>query len=95
GSYGIQVARLAGVPLPVIERAKEILLELDAADISKYGKARRVKKQIDGQIDLFAAATKASLNNDVLEDIKKIDISRLTPIDAMNILYELQRKMNK
>jgi DNA mismatch repair protein MutS len=95
GSYGIQVARLAGVPLPVIDRAKEILLELDDADINKNGKARRVKKQIDGQIDLFAAATKASLNNDVLEDIKKIDISRLTPIDAMNILYELQRKMNK
>jgi len=94
GSYGIQVARLAGVPLPVIDRAKEILSELDAADISKNGKARRVRKQIDGQIDLFAAATKASMNNDVLDDIKKIDISRLTPIDAMNILYELQRKMS-
>jgi len=95
GSYGIQVARLAGVPIPVIDRAKEILLELDDADISKNGKARRVKKQVEGQMDLFAAATKASQNNEVLDDIKKIDISRLTPIDAMNILYELQRKMNK
>lgn len=93
GSYGIQVARLAGVPLPVIDRAKEILNELDDADISKNGKARRVKKQVEGQLDLFEAAAKASVNNDVLEDIKKIDISRLTPIDAMNILYELQRKM--
>lgn len=93
GSYGIQVARLAGVPIPVIVRAKEILAELDDADISKNGKARRVKKQVEGQMDLFAAATKASENNEVLEDIKKIDISRLTPIDAMNILYELQRKM--
>lgn len=94
GSYGIQVAKLAGVPIPVIERAKEILSELDAADINKNGKARRVKKQVDGQMDLFAAATKASKNSEVLEDIRKIDISRLTPIDAMNILYELQRKLN-
>lgn len=93
GSYGIQVARLAGVPLPVIERAKEILKELDDADINKTGKARRVKKQVEGQLDLFAAAAKASVDNEILEDIKKIDISRLTPIDAMNILYELQRKM--
>ena len=94
GSYGIQVARLAGVPQPVIDRAKEILNELDAADINKNGKARRVKKQVEGQLDFFEAAAKASAHNEVLEDIKKIDISRLTPIDAMNILYELQRKMN-
>ena len=94
GSYGIQVARLAGVPLPVIDRAKEILKELDDADISKNGKARRAKKQVDGQLDLFAAAAKASAHNEILEEIKKIDISRLTPIDAMNVLYELQRKMN-
>ena len=93
GSYGIQVARLAGVPVPVIDRAKEILKELDDADINKNGRSRRVKKQVEGQLDLFEAAAKASVNNEILEDIKKIDISRLTPIDAMNILYELQRKM--
>ncbi|OPX43711.1 DNA mismatch repair protein MutS [Ruminiclostridium hungatei] len=94
GSYGIQVARLAGVPLPVIDRAKEILQELDAADISKNGKARRIKKQVEGQLDLFEAAAKASAHNEILEQVKKLDISRLTPIDAMNFLYELQRKMN-
>jgi DNA mismatch repair protein MutS len=93
GSYGIQVARLAGVPLDVIDRAKEILLELDAADVNKNGKPQKTKKQLEGQMDLFAAAAKASQNNEVLEDIKKIDLSRLTPIDAMNILYDLQRKM--
>ena len=94
GSYGIQVARLAGVPLPVIDRAKEILLDLDDADISKNGKSHKVKKQKEGQMDLFAAAAEAAQNNEVLEEIRKIDLSRLTPIDAMNILYELQRKMN-
>lgn len=93
GSYGIQVARLAGVPIPVIDRAKEILAELDDADISKNGKLRRVKKQMEGQMDLFAEAAKASQNSEVIEDIRKIDISRLTPIDAMNMLYELQRKL--
>lgn len=94
GSYGIQVARLAGVPLPVIDRAKEILSELDDADLNKSGKSHKTKKQLDGQMDLFAAAAKASQNNEILEDIKKIDLSRLTPIDAMNILYDLQRKLN-
>ncbi len=93
GSYGIQVAKLAGVPLAVIDRAKEILLDLDDADINKNGKAHRVKKQLEGQMDIFTAATKASQNIDVIEDIKKVDLSRLTPIDAMNILYELQRKL--
>ncbi len=94
GSYGIQVARLAGVPQPVIERAKEILANLDDADINKNGKTRRTKKQVEGQLDLFAQAAKASADAEILEEIRKIDISRLTPIDAMNILYELQRKMN-
>ncbi|PYG87545.1 DNA mismatch repair protein MutS [Ruminiclostridium sufflavum DSM 19573] len=94
GSYGIQVARLAGVPLSVIDRAKEILFELDDADVTKKSKLTKVKKQLEGQMDLFAAAAKASQNNEVLEDIMKIDLSRLTPIDAMNILYDLQRKMN-
>ncbi len=93
GSYGIQVARLAGVPIPVIDRAKEILMELDDADISKNGKARKVKKQMDGQMDLFAAAAKASLDNEIVDEIRRIDISRVTPIDAMNILYDLQRKL--
>ncbi len=94
GSYGIQVARLAGVPQPVIDRAKEILANLDDADINRNGKARKIKKQVDGQLDLFAQAAKASADADIIDEIRKIDISRLTPIDAMNILYELQRKMN-
>ncbi|EGD48785.1 DNA mismatch repair protein MutS [Ruminiclostridium papyrosolvens DSM 2782] len=94
GSYGIQVAKLAGVPQGVIDRAKEILANLDDADINRNGKVRKIKKQVDGQLDLFAQAAKASADAEILEEIRKIDISRLTPIDAMNILYELQRKMN-
>ncbi len=94
GSYGIQVAKLAGVPQGVIDRAKEILANLDDADINRNGKVRKTKKQVDGQLDLFAQAAKASADAEILEEIRKIDISRLTPIDAMNILYELQRKMN-
>jgi DNA mismatch repair protein MutS len=94
GSYGIQVAKLAGVPLPVIERAKEILLDLDDADISRNGKSHKTKKQKEGQMDLFTVAAEAAKNDDVIEKIRKIELSRLTPIDAMNILYELQRKIN-
>lgn len=91
-SYGIQVARLAGVPLPVISRAKEILAELADSDISKKDR-KRVKRQMDGQLDLFAAAQAEAQTAAIAEEIKKIDISRLTPIEAMNLLYELQKKL--
>jgi DNA mismatch repair protein MutS len=92
-SYGIQVARLAGVPQAVISRAKEILAELDDSDISKKDR-KRVKRQMDGQLDLFAAAQAEAQTSAIAEEIKKIDISRLTPIEAMNLLYELQKKLN-
>lgn len=91
-SYGIQVARLAGVPKPVIERAKEILAELEDSDISKRDLKKKTKKQVDGQMDLFAAAQAQSIAQYIVDDIRRIDISRVTPIDAMNILYELQKK---
>jgi DNA mismatch repair protein MutS len=95
-SYGIQVARLAGVPQPVIDRAKEILRELEDADISKKEfRARRGKKPLEGQIDLFTAIQRMDGNDEVLNELKTMDIARLTPLDAMNILYTLQQKLKK
>lgn len=102
-SYGIQVAKLAGVPDSVIIRAKEILNELVDADISQ--KARELaengstktnhtsKKRLDevdtNQMTLFDTAN----DEDILKEIKELDIGNLTPIEALNTLYNLQSKI--
>lgn len=100
-SYGIQVAKLAGVPEPVIERAKEIAEELSYADITTRVKdiasggrdAKRKTKKYDevdlAQMSLFDTVK----DDDVLEEIKNLDVSHLTPIDALNTLYQLQNKL--
>ncbi|MCR4434357.1 MAG: DNA mismatch repair protein MutS [Clostridiales bacterium] len=95
-SYGIQVARLAGLPGPVIDRAKEILHELNDADISKKEiKARRGKKPIEGQLELFSYINVSKTENEILEELKNIDISAVTPLEALNIIYRLQQKAKK
>ena len=93
-SYGIQVAQLAGVPLLVINRAKEILKELESADISKTNtRTKKDKKPIGGQMDVFSFNTAQRSSNEVLSDLKELDISTLTPLDALNALYNLQKKV--
>ncbi len=103
-SYGIQVAKLAGVPDLVINRAKEIVEELSEEDItgkvseiaSAKEKASRkrpkVKKydEVDlAQMSLFDTVK----DDDVLEELKSIDVGNLTPIDALNTIYRLQNKL--
>ena len=101
-SYGIQVAKLAGVPSLVIERAKQIVEELDKADITNKIKdietgqkvhVSRKKKTYDdvdlAQISLFDTVK----DDDVVNEIKTMDIGNLTPIEALNKLYQLQNKL--
>ncbi len=101
-SYGIQVAKLAGVPESVIQRAKEIVSELGDADIihnlrdiqkvtpSKVKKSKRYDEVDLAQISLFDTVK----DDDVLAELKALDISHLTPIDALNALNKLQNKLN-
>ncbi len=101
-SYGIQVAKLAGVPDSVIERAKELAEELTSADItvkvqeigSESPKAKKSKpKKLDpvdmDQMSLFDTVS----DSDVLKELQEIDVSNLTPIDALNTIYHLQNKL--
>lgn len=93
-SYGVQVAKLAGVPNVVINRAKEILQELENADISKQKKkGKRSERIVEGQIDLFSFNNAQILKDEVLKELKSIDVSTLTPLDALNVLYNLQKKV--
>ena len=97
-SYGIQVAKLAGVPDSVIARAKELVEELSDADItaavkdltSQKKKQKIVYDQVDmAQMSLFDTVQ----DNDIVEEIRGLDMSNITPMEAMNILYNLQNKI--
>lgn len=101
-SYGIQVAKLAGVPDMVIDRAKEIVEQLTDNDITAKvqsiaidTKADKGKKQpkydeVDlAQMSLFDTVT----DEDVLKELMEIEVTTLTPLDALNTLYRLQNKL--
>lgn len=101
-SYGIQVAKLAGIPDAVIERAKEIVIDLSDADISARAKeialASKPAKKNKNFDSESVEATQISLfdtvkDDDVLSEIKQLDVQNMTPIDALNTLFKLQNKL--
>ncbi len=88
-SYGIHVAKLAGLPRSVVNRAREVLEELEADSRRTQAKPstrRRPKEPAPQQIPLFGAKPP------VLEALEKLDINSLTPLEALTKLYELQKK---
>ena len=101
-SYGIQVAKLAGVPDMVIDRAKEIVEQLSDNDIIEKVQSivvdnradkKVIRKRYDEvdleQISLFDTVS----DEDVLKELQEINITTLTPLDALNTLYRLQNKL--
>ncbi len=99
-SYGIQVAKLAGVPDSVIERAKQIADELSANDITAAARnisvetSHRKKKEKLDEVDLAQMSLFDTVkDDDILDELKNVDLGNMTPIDALNKLYELQNKI--
>ena len=95
-SYGIQVARLAGIPQQVIDRAKEILLnlergEFDATGMPKIARTKNAagKPKPSAQLSLFAQP------DPIRSELKKIRVDRLTPLEALNLLDDLKKKAEK
>ncbi|MCK4427739.1 MAG: DNA mismatch repair protein MutS [candidate division Zixibacteria bacterium] len=103
-SYGIQVARLAGVPKQVLERAKEILADLENSELSQqklpeplnhfgsgqakpYPDGRGKPKPVSYQLSIFSPK-----DTQITEELKKLDLEKLTPIEALNKLSELKKK---
>ena len=101
-SYGIQVAKLAGVPDSVITRAKELVEELTDADITEKvqefaeesaKKAKGKPKRYDPlEMDQMILSDTVS-DSDILQELREIDISNMTPLDALNTLNGLQNKL--
>ena len=102
-SYGIQVAKLAGVPDMVIDRAKEIVEQLTdndiieriqniAVDVKGDGHAKKQLKldEVDlAQMSLFDTVT----DEDVLKELMEVEVNSMSPLDALNTLYRLQNKL--
>ncbi len=88
GSYGVEVAKLAGVPKTVVENAKKILKSLEGQAPVNAVKQVSVEPEIEDELQLsFTSGAKESL----VEKLKTIDVNTLTPIEAMQVLYELQK----
>ena len=84
-SYGIEVAKLAGVPSEVVKRAKEILSDIE----SGTSKTVVIKKTEEPVFDIFSSVT-ASKDSEVADKLRATDLNTLTPIEAMNLLFELK-----
>ena len=89
GSYGIEVAKLAGVPSAVVERAKVVLAELESENGRPVMPA--VINNDEPQMQLSFGSSNAE---SIVERLKSLDVNTLTPIEAMGILYELAKQAN-
>lgn len=103
-SYGIQVARLAGVPDKVIRRAKELVQELSDADIASRARevallsanknvSRKRIKRPDEVDQNQLTLSETVQDDDIIQEISQIELGRMTPIDALNLLYQLQARI--
>lgn len=90
-SYGIEVAKLAGVPNEVVKRAREILKDIESGSHIAVGH-NSVKK--DDTDDLFAGFV-TSVNDEVADKLRSVDINTMTPIEAMNLLFELKKMLKE
>lgn len=92
-SYGVHVARLAGIPAPVVARAHEIQARLEVSDINQETISENIlenKKKQNKQTDLFHLA-----QDDLIEEMQNLDVLSVTPMDALNILYRWREKARK
>ena len=82
-SFGIEVSALAGVPKPVVSRAKEILKQIESGGVEMPEKVQKA----DAQIDIFDGVA-----SEIFEELKRMDVTTYTPIEALNKLYELANR---
>jgi DNA mismatch repair protein MutS len=103
-SYGIEVARIAGVPKEVITRAKEILRNLEKGEFDEIGMPRIVRgtregKNANPQLSLFtrkeSAIARENKNEEIVTELKTLDIHSMSPLEALNKLNELKNKISE
>jgi DNA mismatch repair protein MutS len=94
-SFGIHVAKIAGIPEPVIERSKEVLLNLGKKEFNRLVKERisgKIKKISGMSKNLFADDAELKVWDEIREKLKEVDITKITPLEALNILHFLKHR---
>jgi DNA mismatch repair protein MutS len=94
-SFGIHVAKIAGVPLPVIERAKDVLLNLEKKELNRLVKERitgKIQTVPQSQKNLFPEDEELKVWDEIRERLKEINIETITPLEALNTLHFLKHK---
>ena len=92
-SYGIEVARLAGLPRPLIRRAREILKQLESREqamLKQEHKGKGSPPNLEEQLPLYA-----SEEHPILKELKSADVMSMSPIEALNFMHQLQVKLRK
>jgi DNA mismatch repair protein MutS len=92
-SYGIEVARLAGLPENVIGRARQILANLEMGELNEAGQARLAHREAQGgagQLGLFTASERRTL-----DELKELEVEHLTPVDALNVLARTVQRLKR
>jgi DNA mismatch repair protein MutS len=87
-SYGIEVAKLAGIPSEVIKRAREVL-----ADVEARSRAANVLGAVEKQEDDTIITLDDCINDRIIDDIRAADVNNMSPFEALNLLYELQKRL--
>lgn len=94
-SYGIEVSRLAGVPVPVVDRAREIMAVLEKANKRERRQIRKDAQPMDGQLGLFAQAQSVKLADEIIERLADSDPNAMSPIEAYSLLLDLKQLVEK
>ena len=89
-SYGIEVAKLAGLPNEVIKRAREVLASVEAK--SRALSESECKKE-EREADSDAISLEDCINEQIIDDLRAVDVNTLSPLEAMNFLFGLQKKL--
>ena len=94
-SYGIQVARLAGLPDDLLKRARVIVNSLNENDIAAVSDKISMQEKFEAKLKDIQAAKVSVYDNEILTTIKNMDITKITPLEAINMLYDFHEKVNK
>ena len=93
-SYGIQVARLAGLPEEVLSRAKTIVDSLNENDIAAVSDKIAMQEKIEEKLRSVEGLTISEAEAEVVTDLRNMDVTKITPLEAMNILFEYHNRVN-
>ena len=94
-SYGIQVARLAGLPEEVLSRARTIVNSLNENDIAAVSDKIALQEKMEEKLQSLEGISISEDDASIISDIKNLDVTKITPLEAMNILYELHNRVNE